>query len=587
MNTTLWQQMNQLHLSRYRLAERSSVSFDEISVLCAGGKPLTQCSEETQAKLAKALELSGEELRGMTAGTATYMMVCGDAMDTLYHEADQGGPPEEILTKEHLAELFLSAAEQFGRKTEKRAHYENRCQKEGDGASLSEFICERVFRIGKNKSVLQEYLSLKEQIGECLDFLSKNSKLLGQAREPKGKAKYLIDAATKRKKSLEKRSKPAALVMQALWNVTSGPLDQWLYRDFRMEIPWFCELERDHRTAIFFGDLPLQSYRKLMKLAQSDHETYLDTFETLILTRDIPKQLRRRTERNIYLHDRAAIMRTAVKLFEAEDYQPFVYLLVPQIEGLLRIYQGILSCDADEGGETSLGMKAVADRINDLGYFLEYTYFAFDFCDELRNPVAHGRIIEVDRERAYEVLMDAWWLVKKIDAPDCGYQRWMKLIRDCAGHKDYAQTTRYLLDAFSGMDRDKNMALLRRHLRHGFEKELAWSGLTEEAKRIDSLLQSQSFYDRIWNGAPAQYTDETMELAGEIINVRNLENDSEKHRKLADLLHQLGVAPEDWYDRYIRYCEERRREFDDMLSKLVAEKDRPEQETAVQTAEEN
>ena len=587
MNTTLWQQMNQLHLSRYRLAENSGVSFDEISVLCAGRKLLSQCSEETQAKLAKALELSVEELSEMATGTASHMTVYEEALDTLYHEADQGSPPEEILTKEHLAELFLSAADQFGRETEKRAYYESLYQEKGCGASLSEFVCERVFRIGKNKNILQEYISLKEQIEEGLKFFSKELERFGRASGQRRKAKYLIDVGTKRKKYLEARSKPAALLTQTLRNVTSGSLNGLFYYDFRMEIPQFRELERDHRTAIFFGDLSVPNYRKLMKLAQSDREAYLDIFEDMILTRNIPKQLRRRTERNVYLHDRAALMRTAVKLFEAEDYQPFVYLLVPQIEGLLRIYQGILSRDADKGGETNLGMKEVADRINDLGGFLEYAYFAFDFCDELRNPIAHGWVIEIDRERAYEVLMDAWWLVEKIDAPDCGYQRWIKLVRDCADHKDDSQTARYLLDAFSGMDMDKNITLLQRHLRHGFKKELAWYGLTEEAKRLDSLLRSQSFYDRIWNGAPTQYPDETMELNGKTGSVQTWGDDSEKHRKLAEVLHQLGAAPEDWYDRYIQHCEERGRKFNDMLSKFMAQKDKDEQETAVQTAAEN
>lgn len=575
---TLWQRMNQLNLSRYRFAERSGVSIEEISDLCAGEKSLEECGKETLAKLAKVLELPAEELKGMKAGTTPYMMVCGEALDTLYHEAAQGKAPEEILTEEHLAELFLTTADQYGRNDEKRAYYEAWCQEEG-GASLDKFICEKVFWIGKNQSVFQEYHSLKMQIEDCLEFFSKKSEELGRTCGNTEKGKYLIGVASKRKRNLKKRSEPAALVAQALQNITSGPLNWWLRQDFQMEIPRFHELERDQRTAIFFGDLPVRSYRELMQLAKNDHEAYLNVFEKLIVGRDIPEQLCRRTERNVYLHDRAGIMQTAVKLFEEKEYQSFVYLLVPQIEGLLRIYQGILNFDAVQCDKARSGMKQVADQINDLGGFLEYIYFAFDFCEELRNPIAHGRIIEVDRERAYEVLMDAWWLTEKIDSPECGYKKCLQIVQDCAGCKNDAQAVGFLLNVFSGLE-EENLTLLRQHLNRGFEKEYAWYGLTEAAERLDGLLRSQSLYDTIWNGGPARCVDETIELDSETITVHNLENKSEKYHKLVELLHQFGATPKDWYDRYIQSCGEYRREFDDMLANLMAEKceDKPETE---------
>lgn len=308
-------------------------------------------------------------------------------------------------------------------------------------------------------------------------------------------------------------------------------------------------------------------------MSQTDHETYLDVFEQLILARDIPKQLRRRTERNIYLHDRVAIIWAAVKLFEEDNYQPFVYLLVPQIEGLLRIYQNILNCDAGKGGDkVEWGIKKATDGIEKLEYFLEYSYFTFDFCEELRNPIAHGDILNTDREQAYEVLMDVWWLVDQIDSPDCGYRRWMKFLRDCSAKTD-AQTIGHFLGAFSGMDAGKNMALLRRHLSRGFKKELAWYGLTEEGERLDGLLRSQRLYDAIWDGGPIEYIEESMELDGKMVPVRKRRHNAEKHRTLAELLHKYGTTPEDWYARYIQYCEECRREFDDMLAKFTAEND--------------
>lgn len=577
---TLWQQMTRLHLSRRRLAERSGVSIEEISELCAGRKPLAECGGEILAGLAKALKLPAENLPGMAVGAAPYVTVYGEALEALYHEAAQGKDPEELLSKEHLAELFLSAADEFGRDAEKRTHYERWCQEEGGGASLSEFICEKVFQIKRTQDVFQEYRTLQRQIEECQEFLKakiREFEPLGGKNGPDkhGKAGFLYKTASERSRRLAKCAKPEALVDRALQNVTAGPLNFWRRADFQMEIFRFQELERDQRTVIFFGDLPLQGYRKLMKLAQTDHEAYLDVFETMILSRDIPEQLCRRTEQNVYLHDRTALMKAMVKLFEAEDYQPFVYLLVPQIEGLLRIYQGILSLDAGkEDGAAPWNMKPVTDKIRELEYFLAYSYFTFDFCDELRNPIAHGEIVEIDRERAYEVLTDVWWLAEQIDAPERGYHRWLKIVQDCAAREADAQAIGSLLDAFSGLNQEKNLILLRRHLRNGFEAELAWYGLAEAAKRLDGLLRSQAFYDAIWDGGPARYAEEMMELDRKTVPVQKLENNVEKYRKLAELLHELKAAPADWYARYIRHCEEQNREFDELLESLMSEKEK-------------
>ena len=495
---TIWKRMDELKLSRQKLAETSGLSLAKVTDLCTGNKLMAELDEEIRSKLAKTLDIPIEKLLALRPSRMTYMMVYGETLTALYAEAALNCPPEEILTKDHLAELFLSIADRYGREDERRAYYETWHQEEGGGTPLSEFICENVFNIGKNRDLHQEYETLRRQVEGCQQALCKKIRELEplggkKGTDKSGKPGYLYKAAATKLKELAQRAKPERLVEQAFRNVTSGSFGLWPRRDFRMEIPRFLELERDHRTVIFFGYLSVSDYQKLMELARTDHDAYLDVFEEIILNCDIPKQLRRRTERNIYLHDRACIMRTAVELFEAENYQSFAYLLVPQIEGLLRVYQSVLGRDAGKGGEAPLGMRPAADKIKDLDSFLEYTYFVFDFCNELRNPIAHGEVVEIGRERAYEVLMDAWWLVEKIDSPDCGYHRWLKIVRDCAACKDDAQAIEYILGLFSGLDTDENMALLKRHLHHDFAEEAAWYRLTEKAERVDGLLRSQDF----------------------------------------------------------------------------------------------
>lgn len=573
---TIWKRLDELKLSRQQLAEASGLSPAEVADLCTGNKPMAELDEEIRSKLAKTLDLPMEDLLALEPAGMTYIMVYGEALAALYAEAARNCPPEEIFTKDHLAELFLSIAERYGREDEKRAYYEAWHQEEGGGAPLSEFICENVFNIRKNRDLLQEYETLKRQLEECQQVLEEKLRELEPVGGKKGTDKggkpgYLYKAAAEKSKELALRAKPERLAEQAFRNVTSGLFGLWFRRDFQMEIPRLLDLERDHRTVIFFGDLPLPKYRELMELARTDHEAYLDAFEEMILTRGIPKQLRRRTERNIYLHDRACIMRTAVELFEAENYQSFAYLLVPQIEGLLRVYQSVLSRDAGKGGEAPLGMRPAADKIKDLGSFLEYTYFAFDFYNELRKPIAHGEAIEIDRERAYEVLMDAWWLVEKIDSLDCGYHRWLKIVRDCAACKDDAQAVGYLLGLFSGLDADENMALLKRRLHRDFVKEAAWYGLTEKAERVDGLLRSQGFYDRIWSGRPAQAIEETMEIDGKMTAIEHISRSEDEYQALVELLHKSRAVPEDWYGRYIRHCEESKLQFDRALEELMTQ----------------
>lgn len=588
---TIWKRMDELKLSRQKLAEAGGLSLAEVTDLCTGNKPMVELDKEIRSKLAKALDIPMEDLLALEPAGMTYMMVYGETLATLYSEAARGCRPEDILTNDHLAELFLSIADRYGREDEKRAYYETWHREEGGGAPLSEFICENVFNIRKNRDLFQEYKTLKGQLDECHQALEEKMRELGPAggkkgTDKKGKPGYLYRAAAEKSKELAQRAKPEMLAEQAFRNVTSGHFSLWLRRDFQMEIPRFLDLERDHRTVIFFGDFPVKNYQELMELARTDHEAYLDAFEEMILTRSIPKQLRRRTERNIYLHDRACVMRTAVELFEAENYQSFAYLLVPQIEGLLRVYQSVLSRDAGKGGEAPLGMKPAADKIKDLGSFLEYAYFVFDFYNELRNPIAHGEVIEIDRERAYEVLMDAWWLVEKTDSPDCGYHRWLKIVQNCTACKDDAQAVGYLLGLFSGLDADETMALLKRHLNRDFVKEAAWYGLTEKAERIDGLLRSQDFYDGIWSGRPVQAIEETMEIEGKTAVVSRLGHDAEMYRELVELLHKSDAVPKDWYGRYIRHCEESKLRFDCTLEELMTQKDKGKCVTAAQTAAE-
>ena len=65
---TIWERLEQLNLSRYQLARACGLSCAEVSGLCMGKQPLSQCGEETLERLAQAMGLSRQELLELETG---------------------------------------------------------------------------------------------------------------------------------------------------------------------------------------------------------------------------------------------------------------------------------------------------------------------------------------------------------------------------------------------------------------------------------------------------------------------------------------------------------------------------------------
>lgn len=65
---TIWERLEQLNLSRYQLAQACGLSWAEVSGLCMGKQPLSQCGEETLERLAQAMGLSRQELLELETG---------------------------------------------------------------------------------------------------------------------------------------------------------------------------------------------------------------------------------------------------------------------------------------------------------------------------------------------------------------------------------------------------------------------------------------------------------------------------------------------------------------------------------------
>ena len=251
----------------------------------------------------------------------------------------------------------------------------------------------------------------------------------------------------------------------------------------------------------------------MLQLRNSDKDAYLDAFNNMILSLQIVEKIEAIVRNNFYLENRKRVLLTALELFGSENYESFVYLIVPQIEGLFRVYLRLLGDNS-----YSVGMQEIAKKIKEKENFFEFVYFAFDFSN-LRNRIAHGDMIEVDREQAYEVLMDTYWVIKEIDSDQRDYKLWFKLIENVLNNLDLSEAIRETLGYFVGLDAKKYMELLKRYFRDDFKREITWYNLAAQVEKWDSMIRDRSFYEAMWNGGALEVNDGSIEIEGKHFSV--------------------------------------------------------------------
>ena len=347
--------------------------------------------------------------------------------DELCRRAAAQEHPEVFLTKDYMAESFLSCADRWGEDDEKRDAYEEMYEEERKNDTyedLSEFIYTYVLSLDRKRDVRAEYLRLKEEGEELLHLLKSKKadyeaqlKKIGKNMDSrKGKTVYYKQIVEERLKDAEEKTKPEELIRNAINNCGVLQFLLGFPEGFTRDILFVKNLERDKRYYIHFGKLPIKEGHRMIQLKETDKNAYLNEFEKMIFSLKVPDHIREIVKSNECLKNRERIFSTAMDLFCGKDYESFVYLMVPQIEGLLRVYLRLF-------GDLSaaVGILCITKKIREKDDFPEFVYFAYDFAD-LRNQVAHGEMVKVDRELAFEVLMDAYWLIGEI-APDHGKNR--------------------------------------------------------------------------------------------------------------------------------------------------------------------
>lgn len=126
---TIWERLEQLNLSRYQLAQVCGLSWAEVSGLCMGKQPLSQCGDETIEKLAQAMGLSRQELLELETGPQASALDPESGLPGFVRQSIENLLQGELEQVSHLDCLYddlygsINAAQWGGDITREQADY--------------------------------------------------------------------------------------------------------------------------------------------------------------------------------------------------------------------------------------------------------------------------------------------------------------------------------------------------------------------------------------------------------------------------------------------------------------------------------
>lgn len=281
------------------------------------------------------------------------------------------------------------------------------------------------YALGLHHDILQEYCRLKFQSEEfdkradelekkILDELIEYNKNYSKAHSGKNTNgdniyKYQLNQLKNvRKKAAEKQTEEA-LKRMALENVTMPEGFGWFAgNSFSYDLMALYSIVNDKRKYVWFGELPIRRTEVLLALSMTDHAEYVKQFRDIIRETKVVERIRDNLQLCPELMKRQVIFDEALQFFEEDKYEPFAYLIVPQMEGLFVDYLRMQGSN-----KQTRSLPDAVEKANDIDPFYEYPYFEYDL-PEKRNAIAHGVMIDVTEEMACEFLMDVLWISEKV-----------------------------------------------------------------------------------------------------------------------------------------------------------------------------
>lgn len=473
--------------------------------------------------------------------------------------------PNEDLKKENIVARFLAFAK-HGKGYDKE-HFIKQYNEIGanllNGQTFEDFIYRRCLYF--HSDVLTEYLHAKSRLEEALKYLKKEK--LGAIeirREIKNrlsdeeasedpeynKYDYYIKYFADRIKSISEALDEPNLIKCALESAQTPYWAGWQRMGLYAANIFADYAVKNGHDYIWFGMLTVPFMKKMQQWRTSNHNLYVETFAKIIQEYAIVKNMIKICEENYYLHRRLNIVKIAAELFEREEYEAFSYLMAPQTEGMFGDYLKLCNVEC----ENKTGMTAKIEKVKEFtpagkGPFVEYAYFKYDF-PALRNPMAHGAIVEVNQETAFEILMDAHWVVQEINLDEHNYKKWINFLREIAS-ADSGYSIILKRCRSDSWDYKLYIDLLMMWFRGNFDEITDFYRLSNEENILRECLNSAELYNAIWSNMPLQNEDKT--ASTDDMRVMKWNDEPLLYQDFIETVKENNVAvPKEWLFKY--YC---------------------------------
>lgn len=492
---------------------------------------------------------------------------------TKYRESDN---PEEDLARDRIISSFIESLSENDMHEFQRAYEKLRTHEMfKDQESLQSFenyMYEDVLEL--KTDVRSEYLYLKDQVADLDNLINSRKqelkgKLLaiGDSRSSEyQKIQDLLGQTGRIEKEVRDQSKTSELIRLAISNSQNTLLNRMFFfgrRDFS-RYEWQIRFQDVNvRKYINFGLLPVSDTDKVMSLKATDYDLYMACFKKVIEEYEIIYRIKESVTSNPLMRDRAHIVEEALAYFTKNDYQLFAHILVPQIEGFFRLYMKAMHIQ-----KQTRSIGDVVTEINEKDGFLEYLYFKYDFSD-VRNPIAHGDVMNPSKEQAYEILMDVHWIVTKLDSDERDYKKWMSWLEDFSRCDNDKKRRIRTLDYFvHGLEEDERLANLRRFLSHQYTEWISLYGLSEAGKKLYNTLGSEELYSAIWNEATPLKVEEVCEEEFKAFIEDNRQAESKEikivsrndrpleYEAFVEVMHKHKLCQDVWYEGYRAFVDE-------------------------------
>ena len=417
-------------------------------------------------------------------------------------------------------------------------------------SNFEDFIYGFYLNLEKDLRQSYEYYlnKAKKRVGfykEKVNYFSKRVKE-SEDKYEKGKLNFLLQLNRKYYEKAKKERERENIFHKAYRNsLTINRFKSSFNYDsmLNLDIPYLDWEQFEHtnwKLIINFSEAPATFTETMGMLRSESIDNYLIAFKNYIYAENIFENIESIAENNYYINKRLPIMKTASNLFDAENYIPLVYLLVTQVEGLFDDYRQILDIDIDKQIN---GIGDKLEKLREKKKIVGYIYYAFDF-PKLRNDIAHGKMIEITNEMAFDIIMDIFYIVKLINAEDNPYKIWVEFLKNLPEQNNQEG---YILNFFKNnfLYSEQKLEILENYFAGKYNEIIKWYELEDSEKKFIEIIKSENFRKRIFNNEPIER--ETKELFnGEEYTIVSINDDVCQYQKLITLLQKKDFFPVDW-----------------------------------------